>query len=103
MLGCDLPSFGVGQAPMRQGSLAPPRVEETNSCVVVCHVRCGGFNGSTIRLREQCCLLSLLLDEVVHLSHENDDYPSVFPLSLRTLPTEAIRKDYLKVSIREGR
>jgi hypothetical protein len=44
---------------MGQSSLTPTGIEKSNAIIFVCHVCNGGFNGASIHLREQCCLLAL--------------------------------------------
>jgi hypothetical protein len=65
MVRSDLPLLVIGQAAMRQGGLAPARVEEADAIVLVSHVCSGGFNGASVGLREQRYLLALVFDNLV--------------------------------------
>jgi hypothetical protein len=57
-------------------------MQKADVCIVIRHVGSGGFDGSPVRLREQCCLLTLLFYQVMNCAHASDILRQIFVVSV---------------------
>lgn len=70
MLRLDLPPVGIGQAPVGQCGLAPARVEEADTGVLVGHVGHCRFDLWAVMPEVECCLPPLVGYEPMNRPHE---------------------------------